>query len=268
MFIVKKIITAKQLKTVKAKDASQGRVNSVMKDFREKGGAALLRNRKVYQKQFWSALRADSKERKSEGGDKGFTKKSLEGFFAKKLNDKTDNFSDRRIRKIFTKIYDLKRSRIVRKAAQLRHEEHAIQLQQETQQKAEEKRNKEVEFRNHVSDIIAKGRSQARVGVQVSSVATPSGVSNFAYAGERKEHDLQHDGAINFEESGKNSRNAEFFLAHPDMTQAIENNSNNFGQLLFLKNKQHNFVKEEEDEDRKIKARLARIQGKADNHEK
>lgn len=266
MFIAKKIITARQMKTVKVKDVSQGRQNTVMKEFREKGGASILKNRKVYQKQFWNALREDSKERKNAGGSGGFTKKDLEDFFAKKLNDKDDNFSDRKVKKIFTKVYDLKRGRIMRKAAEMKRKDGAVDHQKETQAKVEENKKRDAEIRSHINEIINRSKEKSRAG----SLSVQSG--NKQQVVERKPVAVRDDAyqktiATRFAVSDSNLMRSQQEIYEKSSHQKEKNKSQAFGQILFLKNRQHDYVGEQDAEVEQTKARLARIQGESEDDE-
>ena len=87
-------------------------------------------------------MRNDSQSRVY--GERGYTKGNLENFFAKMLNDKKDSFTDKKIKKLM-KTMDVKESKVVNRAAELRNEElknkrtlHQ-QKERENQIKAEEK---------------------------------------------------------------------------------------------------------------------------------
>jgi len=272
MFIVPKIITKKQMKVVQAKDISYGRENVVMKNFREKGGAEILKNRKVYQRQFWNDLRESSLKRKSEGGDMGYTKKDLINFFAGKLNDHKDKFTSRQVRKIFTKVYGIKRAKVTRVAAEMRKDERLLENHQKMQERAVENQKNQEQFHSHINEIMSKGRENARADMHAASIA-PIAHDKTRHAdnyfGEKKnENSSQNNIVTSLETSNKNLRNAEQFLSHANPIQSINNSANTFGHLMFLKNRQHDYAGEQDMGVEDAKARLARIQGKADNYDK
>jgi len=252
MFIAKKIITAKQMKTYRAKNSS------VIKDFLTKGGDEILR-RKVYQRDLWTGLREDSKSR--EFGDRGFTKKDLTKFLGKLLTNNEDHLTNRKVKKI-SDLFDVKRAKLYDAAAEVRAEQRQaleqqkqIEVQKHEQQqiKTQEYQQNENKIRSHINNIISSGHEKARAIT-----------SN--YGGIQKESSPQKNIVTKFETSNNNFRNTEKSFSHATLPQRVENNSNNFGHVLFLKNRQHDHVGEQSLEIGDAKARLARIQGKADNY--
>lgn len=245
MFIAKKIITAKQMKTFRAKNSS------VMQDFVAKGGGEIIR-KKIGQREFWNALRSDSKSHSV--GDKGYTKKSLTKFLGGMLENKKDHFTDRKVKKL-ADLFGVKRSKLFNAAAEIRND-HSGQIMnvQHTQ--------REAGIKNHINEIISKGRENAKVGSRVL-------LSNH---GEVENHDFQkpvsQENIFNkLERSDNNIRRSGNDFPSANNSQTKANDTGTYGHLSFLKNRHHDFVAEDEMEAEKIKARLARIQGRADNED-
>ena len=267
--LAKKIITAKQMKTYRAKNSS------VMKDFLGKGGGEII-HRKVYQKELWSALRDDSKSH--EFGERGYTKKGLTDFLGKLLVNDKDHLTDRKVKKI-ADLWGVKRSKLYNAAANVRADqsrekiqERLIESQKHQQQQIENQKHqqRESEINSHINQIISKGREKAQAGSQISSSNTSSKV-DIKHAGnysnnEKKNNNTQENVLTKFSVSYGNIRKSEENFIHPSDFKYHENNSNAFGHLMFLKNRQYDKVGEE-DAVEDAKARLARIQGRTDNKE-
>jgi hypothetical protein len=128
------------------------------------------------------------------------------------------------------------------------------------------------EFHSHINEIISKANENTRAGMHASSTAPNARLqtrSQNPYFGEKKnENVFEGKVATSFETSNKNIRNAEEFLPHANSIQNTNSSPNTFGHLMFLKNKQHDYVGEQNLGMADAKARLARIQGKADNYDK
>lgn len=252
----KKIITASDLKTVKASRSS------VMQDFKAKGGSEIL-HKGVYVKQLWQKMRDDSQERKF--GERGFTKNGLENFFGKMLNDKKDHFTDGSVKKM-ADVYGLKRGKIIDCAAEARRQEHATKVQQ-IQAKAQQRKQQEIAFHNHINATIKKGTDRARTAVNAVQPQQEHSTRSEHILEENRGEKSEIKQNPDFEVSNKNVRNAEQRLIRHDVTVPVENHSNAFGHLLFLNNRQHDYVGAEDVGIEDAKTRLARIQSKTDNEE-
>ena len=252
----KKIITAAQLKTPEVSRSV------VMQNFKKIGGAQILR-KNIQVSQFWQKMRDDSKQRKF--GQRGFTKNNLERFFGKLRNDKKDHFTDGKVDEMAA-LYGLKRSHIIDYAAEARHKEHTAEVQQ-AQAKAQERRQQEIAFHNRINATIKKGTDKARTAMSASQPKVEHSADKEHILEENRERIFEVKQNPDFEVSNKNVRNAEQRLIHHNVTAPMENHSNAFGHLMFLKNRQHNYVGEQDTGIADAKARLARIQGETDNKE-
>jgi hypothetical protein len=241
MFIDKKIITSKQLRTFRAKNST------VMKDFLGKGGEELM-HRKVQQKELWNDLRAESQLKSM--GNRGFTKKGLTKFFGKLLINDGDNFTNKKVKKS-ADLFGINRSKLYSAAAEAKVEKHTIENQkrQDQQMEYQVKKQRNIETNKHISDIILKGKEKAQAGLHDSS---PTSVNNSEL----------NKGAVltSFGRSDANIRNGQRGLACLSENKLGQNNSQISGH-----HSQYDFVAEEQNDAEIIKARLARIQGRVDN---
>lgn len=263
-----RIITAKQMRTFRARNSS------VMKGLLDKGASPLMR-RKVTQREFWTALRSDSKSR--EFGERGFTKKGITKFLGGLLENKGDRLTDRKVKKL-ADVMDIKRSKLYRAAAEVRVEQRQVEQQQkqmeaqnhqQEQIKNQQHQQKEAEIRSHISDIILKGHNRAHAAFTTGSGAAvnPGEIKHFFNnSSDTKKENNSHNINTNFETSNKNLRNAEKFFTHSSAIHGNKNNSNNLGHFKFLNNSQHDYASKEKDEIEDVKTRLASIQRKADNN--
>ena len=144
-----------------------------------------------------------------------------------------------------------------------RHQQQQIDTQKHQQQRAA--------TNNHINELIAKGHEKARTSFRAaSSVITKNADSTNTdkyHNHEQKNNAIQENVLARLGSSDNNIRKYENGSFSPRVSHSNENHSTAFGHLLFLKNKQHNYVSEEEEiED--AKARLARIQDRNDEGDK
>jgi hypothetical protein len=267
--LAKKIITAKQMRTYRAKNSS------VMKDLLSKGGDQVVR-RKVYQKEFWNALRSDSKSH--EFGERGYTKKGLTTFMGKMLANQQDSFTNRKVKKL-ADLWGIKRNKLYVAAAEARVQQNRekaeqrqfeVQKHEQAQVQRQQYEQREGEIRGHIGDIIAKGvqRSRQTLSPEKNSLTNHghNDVITHGQGDEQKSNNAAENTLTKFGVSDSNVRKYESTSHIIQKNTPQEQNSQAFGHVLFLKNKQHNFVAEEDLEVEKAKARLARIQGASDNN--
>lgn len=205
-------------------------------------------------KEYYEKLRQDSKERSF--GEKGFTKKRLTQFYAKMLNDKKDHFTDRNVMRMI-RVAGLKKRKVLDFAAAMQRQTKAENVHPQPQaQNIQTQKQERIEFSKHINEILTKSSQRNASSSQTANNAAGSQAS--------REHNAPSSELLTkFEISNANIRKADdaattSSLMSPGRTF---DQRQTFGHLMFLKNKHHDFAAEDEEEEKKVKARLAMIQG-------
>lgn len=287
----KKIIKYPELKKKFNSSMKSGGFMNEFTDKVDKRVGKSIFNRRIKEKEFYNALRADSKARKF--GEKGFTKKSLTKFYAKMLNNKKDSFTDRKILKL-AEIAGVKRSKVMNYAAEMRKDNVSVSKQGLSGGLHEAAGSEGIRNNEHIKEIIAKGSV-------VTYAAGANNVQNLAIERQQKSYspvklEAMKDGHQALETTAQNSGGKNFHdLETPFVKNSANDNSKNSHvslqngnpsqppkerivpsyyaeakpqHMIFLKNKHSDIAGQENLEMVSIKDRLAKIQDKEDDGEK